>query len=285
MFSPFAKWATILIMFLMLTGSAPAQRIEAEVETDLRTLPQERQEKLTDFADKVRHYLNNSPWCEDEWDYPVYIQATIRLQDMTSGAEERYQGTLVISNSYDIQFSDIRWRFAYQSGDMISYDENDVDSFTSFLNFYVYMILGGEFDKWSTLGGTQYYEKARNIAEQAKFGLGRFIEGWDRRQELVNYFLSEQHKPFREMVDYYFYGLSFVQQDNAKARKHIATAIDKLDRLIANDPDNEYAQDFLKAHYQEIVEVYRRALNKQPLRTMMILDPDHERIYRDILER
>ncbi|MDZ7315377.1 MAG: DUF4835 family protein [candidate division KSB1 bacterium] len=274
----------IVILLLTLTPLR-AQRIESKVELDLRTLPQERREKMSDFADRVTHFLDSSPWCPDQWNTPVYLTLTLQLEDMTQGAEQRFKGTLIISNSYDIQFSDQRWRFAYQSGDPIQFVNDNFDSFTSVLAFYVYMILGGEFDKWGTLAGTPYYEKARNVAEQSKFGLGRYTEGWDRRLDLVNYFLSDQHRPFREMVDYYFYGLSYIKEDNDKARKHVATAIKMLDAILAKNPDNVYAQNFIKAHYQEIVEIYRRAKNKEPLRTMLALDRDHERIYRDILER
>jgi len=280
--SPFILVCSV---WALLTTDLSAQRIEAQIETDLRTLPQEKQEKLVDFADKVVHFLDSAPWSDDPWNTPVYLNVTLRLEDMSSGAEERYRGTIIISNSYDIQFSDLRWRFAYQSGDQIIYQENNYDSFTSVLAFYVYMILGGEFDKWGTLAGTPYYEKARNIAEQSKFGLGRFIEGWDRRLELVNYFLSDRHRPFREMVDFCFYGLSYVGEDNEKARQHVATSIDMLDKIVAADPENKYAKDFINAHYQEFVEIFRRAKNKEPLRKMLILDPDHEQIYRDILER
>ncbi|RQW03064.1 DUF4835 family protein [candidate division KSB1 bacterium] len=276
---------TIGFILLAIRGPVFAQRIESTVETDLRTLPQEKQDKLTDFADRVQQFLDSSPWCDDPWNTPVYLTITLRLEDMSSGAEERYKGTIIVSNSYDIQFSDLRWRFAYQSGDPILYEENNFDSFTSVLAFYVNMILGGELDKWGTLAGAAYYEKARNIAEQSKFGMGRFIEGWDRRLDLINYFLSDIHKPFREMVDYYFYGLSYVGEDNERARKHCTTAISMLDRIVAKDPENEYAKSFINAHYQEIVEIYRRAVNKEPLRQMLVLDPDHERIYRDIIDR
>lgn len=275
----------MLLIMISLSFPAFSQRIEATVNTDLRTLPQEKQEKLTDFADKVTQFLDSSPWCKDQWNTPVVITITLQLEDMSQGAEQRYKGTLLISNSYDIQFSDQRWRFAYQSGDPIQFVDNNFDSFTSVMAFYIYMILGGEFDKWGTLAGSTYYEKARNIAEQSKFGLGRFIEGWDRRLDLANYFLSDRHTPFRKMTDYFFYGLSYVSEDNEKARKHCATAIKMLDDIIAKEPDNQYAQNFIKAHYQEIVEIYRRAKSKEPLRTMLVLDPDHERIYRDILER
>ncbi len=260
-----------------------AQRVEGTVTTDVRTLPIDRQDKLRDFAEKVQHYINSYNWDEDPWQTIVYVNIQLILEDMSSGAEERYKGTIVIDNNYDIQFSDKRWRFAYQSGEQLIHEENAMNSFTNMIDFYLYIILGHEFDKWSTLGGSPYYEKARHVAEQSKFGLGRYIDGWDRRLELVNYFLSDRHKPFREMLDYYFYGLSFVNVDNAEARKHCATAIKMLDKIVSNDPENEYAKKFIDAHHIEMMEIFRRAKDKEPIRTLLVLDPTHERMYRDIL--
>ncbi|NIA28987.1 MAG: DUF4835 family protein [Actinobacteria bacterium] len=267
----------------IFTNQTLAQRVEGEVTTDIRTLPIDRQDKLRDFAEKVQHYINSYDWDEDPWQTIVYINVQLILEDMSSGAQERYKGTIVIDNNYDIQFSDKRWRFAYQSGEQLIHEENAMNSFTNMIDFYIYIILGHEFDKWSTLGGSPYYEKARHVAEQSKFGLGRYIDGWDRRLELVNYFLSDRHKLFREMLDYYFYGLSFVNVDNAEARKHCATAIKMLDKIISNDPENEYAKKFIDAHHIEMTEIFRRAKNKEPIRTLLVLDPAHERMYRDIL--
>ena len=275
----------VVTMFLFITSSKSifAQALEATVSLELQSLPQEKQDKLRDFADQIAYYINSFDWCGDPWNTIVYVDLQLKFDEISTGAEERYKGTIVGGNNYDIQFSDVRWRFAYRSGDLLEHDENVQDSFTSLIDFYMYIILGGEFDKWGTLEGTQYYEKARNVAEQSKFGLGRFIEGWDRRLDYINYILSERHKPFREMVDYYFYGLSFVREDNAKARKHCATAIKMLDRILADDPENEYGQRFIQAHNSEFIEIFKRAKDKSTVRTLLVLDPGNESIYRDIL--
>jgi hypothetical protein len=272
-------------IILLLAVSAPAQRIEAVVTTDLRTLPLDRQDKLRDFKEKVEHYLNAYDWTNDPWNTIVYVDIQIILEDMSTSAEERYKGQIVVSNKYDMQLSDKRWRFAYQSTDILNHDENVMNSFTSMLDYFIYLILGMEFDKWSSLGGSEYFNKAKNIAEQSKFGLGRFIEGWDRRLEQVTYLTSDQHLPFREMVDYYFYGLSLVKEDNVKARQFISQAVEMLDKIISKDPDNEYAKMFLNAHYIEMVEVFRRAQDKTPLRTLMVIDPTHAQVYKNILEK
>ena len=253
-------------------------------------LSEEAKLRLEDFTEKLEYYINDNDRCPNEWNSEVAVGIDMVIKDNSAAAEEKYDcQSFVISNNYDVQLSDHRWKFAYDSRANLQFNENNLDSFTSMIEFYLNVILGFEYDKWGTFAGEIYFEKARNIAEQSKFGLGRFQEGWDKRLELVNYFLSDRFKPFREMVDYYYYGLSFVQEDNDKVRTHIATAIDKLDRILSNEPDNEYAINFLNAHFSEITEIYRRGLDKEPLRKLMIMDPDpqetHKPTYQDILGR
>jgi len=275
----------MILTSLLLTWSHTfAQRIEATVTINYDRLSREKKERLTDFGEKIEHYINSYDWCEDPWNTVVYVYIELIPRDIASGAEERYSGEILVNNNYDIQYFDKRWRFAYQSGEMLIHEESYLNPFTNMIDFYIYLILGGEFDKWGTLGGTVYFEKAKYIAEQSKFGLARYIDGWDRRLDLVTHLLSDMHKPYREMVDYYFYGLSFIKQDNAKARQHCATAIKMLDKILADDPENEHAKNFISAHHIELIEIYRRAKDKEPIRMLMILDPENERAYRDVLE-
>jgi hypothetical protein len=282
--SPSAYIALTAIFILPITGAIHAQILEAEVSIELQQLRVEKRQKLADFAEKIQHYINSYQWCEDKWGNIIPINIQMVLEDISSGSEERYKSTFLINNNYDIQFYDKRWRFAYRSGEMIVHEEGAVNSLSGLIDFYIYLILGGEFDKSATLGGAVYYEKARDIAEQSRFGLGRFIEGWDRRLELVRDLLSDQHKPFREMVDYYFYGLSFVGEDNAEARKHCATAVKMLDKIIADDPENEYCKDFIAAHHIELLEIFKRSKDKSTLRLLMVIDPEHERTYREFID-
>jgi len=280
------KAAAILMMSIVLLqifGALYGQVLEAEVSIELQQLRVEKRQKLANFGEKIQHYINSYQWCDDKWGNILPINIQMVLEDVSSGSEERYKSTFLINNNYDIQFYDKRWRFAFNSNDLIVHEEGALNSLTSLIDFYIYLILGGEFDKASTFGGDIYYEKARNIAEQARFGMGRFQVGWDRRLELVQYLLSDRHKPFREMVDYYFYGLSFVGEDNAEARKHCATAVKKLDKIIADDPENEYCKNFIAAHHIELLEIFKRSKNKSILRLLMIIDPEHETAYREFL--
>lgn len=276
-----------LIVFIgqIFPPSAACQRVVAQVNTILKTLPIEKQEKLADFHDKVTHYINSYDWHNNPYDGgQIDVDMTIMLEDISTSSEERYKATFQVTNKYDIQIFDKRCRFAYRSGELVVH-ENAINSLTALLDYFIYLIIGGEFDKYGTLEGTPYYEKARDIAQQAKFQLSRYDSegGWDLRNEQINYILSKEHQKFREMVDYYYYGISLIESELDKAREYCAEAVRMLDKILEEDPKNEYCKNFISSHHAELINLYKNAQDKTVLKKLMILDPDNAESYRENL--
>ncbi len=273
--------AVLLVAGLALAGwstQARAQRVIAEVTTILKTLPLEKQQKLADFHEKIERYIDDYDWF-DEPEIDIHIKMQWMLEDISSSSEERYRAQILVSNASDIQYFDKRCRFPYNPNEPIVHNEPAFTALTGLIDYYVYLIIGGELDKYGTLMGTPYYEKARDIAEQAKFGLGRFVEGWDLRLDLARKLLSDEHKPFREMVDYYFYGLSVKDEDINEARKYVAEAVRRLANLLDEDPKNDFYNKFLDAHRNEIIDLFKDAKDKKVLVTLAQVDPDHKKDY------
>ena len=282
----FRRSLSILLGMSLIVWSAPhakAQEVRAEVTTILKTLPLDKQQRLADFAQKIERYINNYEWF-DEPEITVEIKMQWLLQDISSSSEERYRAQILVSNNSDIQYFDKRCRFPYNPNEPIIHNEPAFTPLTGLIDFYVYLIIAGELDKYGTLAGTPFYQKALDIAQQARYGLGRFNEGWDLRVELAKRLLSEEHKPFREMVDYYFYGLSVKDDDIEEARKYVAEAVRRLAAILEKDPKNDFCQKFLDAHHIEIIDLFANAKDKGIFRTLMELDPDHADAYKKHLE-
>ena len=281
---------TVLVTAIVIGGmilapsDSAAQRVTAKVTTILKTLPLDKQEKLRDFHERVENYINTYDWTGDREAGEIGLTMQILLEDISASSEERYKAQILVSNNTDLQYFDKRCRFAYQSGERILHQENTIDSLTGLLDYFVNLILGGKFDKLGTLEGTPYYEKAKNIAEQARYGLGRFVEGWDLREAQIKRILSDENKPFREMVDYYFYGLSFVNEDTTKARRYCLIAVDMIDKILKRDPDNVSCAQFLDAHHIEMVNLFEGFPDKSIFKKLIELDPDHEKIYQEHLK-
>ncbi len=247
--------ALLLAILLMAAMPAFAQKVVPRVKTILQTLPLEKQQWMRDFHERVESYIRARDWHDRNYGGEIHVHMEFLLQDNSTSSEERYSVNLLVSNGEDLQYFDKRCRFKYTHGEQITLNDPEQLPLTNLIDFYVYLILGGEFDKRGTLEGTPFYEKARDIAQHARYGLGRFVEGWDLREKLVKDLLSEAHRPFREMVDYYFYGLSLLGEDDAQASKYCAEAADMLVKLLSQEPKNDHATKFLDAHRREMIAV------------------------------
>ncbi len=288
-----AKWffTVILLSFtvclisnIVFSSHIYAQTITATVDLELNALPDEKREKLQGFKQVLEDYLNNHNWTKDEFVGEFSINWTLLLQDISVSYQDRYKAQIVITNNSDVQYSDRRCRFAYQKGEIPAHSDNNWDSLTSLLDFYMNIIIAEEMDKFGNLLGTPYFEKAKLIAEQARFGLGQFIEGWDLRVELITNLLSEKTKKYREMKDFYFYGLYFAKEDPAKARTYIKEAINMLEEIKQQeDPKYKRCEKFIEAHHIEIVELFKDSNDSEIFEKMIKLDPDRANIYRDYL--
>lgn len=273
----------ILSIFYNISGIL-AQNIVATVDLELNALPDEKREKLTNFKQVLEDYLNNFKWTDNEFVGEFKINLNMLLQDISVSFEDRYKVQLLISNNSDVQYSDKRCRMEYQKGEIPVHSDNNWDSLTSLLDFYMNIIIGDEMDKFGHLLGSRYFEKAKLIAEHARFGMGQFIDGWDLRVDLINYIIGDINKKFREMKDFYFYGLYFATDDPAKARLYCTEAINMFEGIIAKeDPKYKKCEKFIEAHYFEIVELFKNAEDRSVFQKLIKVDPDRENIYKDWL--
>lgn len=261
-----------------------AQKVRVTIEVQLDALPAEKREKLQDFQQILSDYFNNFQWTNDEFQGDLPISLQILMQDISVSYEDRYKMQIIISNTSDVQFTDKRCRMAYQKGQIPMHNDNNWDSLTSLLDFFTNLVIAEEMDKFGHLLGSHYYEKAKQIAEQSRFGLAQFNEGWDLRVELLEYLQGDKYRKFREMKDFYFYGLYFSNEDPSKAKRYIKEAIRMLDEIkTQEEPKYPRVENFINAHYIEIVELFRKTGEQEIYDLLIKLNPDREEIYRDLL--
>ena len=251
------------ISFFTYTTNLHPQKLRANVIITLENLPLENQQKLANFKQIIEDYINNYEWTNNEIDVVIPITLQIFFKSaITSSFEDSYTIQILISDNSDVQYFDKRCRMEYQTGELLEHHDNNWDSLTSLLDFYIFLLIGDEMDKFGRFMGTPYFEKAKIIAEQAKFGMGRFIEGWDLRNKLIQSILSDENNKFREMKDFYYYGIFFSEEDVNKARKYCSAAVDLIEEIMTQDPENEKCKKFLSAHYIELIDLFKTSNNK-----------------------
>ena len=271
-----------LLIHLVTASAALARdkKVIAKVTVILDKLPAEKKKRLTDFQDKVTAYINSRVWVEEDYVNPIEIGVQMFLEDEFSTIEDRYRCSMVVSGP-DIQYFDKRGRFPFQENEQLKANV-EYTPLLGLIDFYVYLILANELDKYGSLEGTAYFEKARSVLQQGKFS--RFFEGWDRREETLRTTSSENYKKFRELKDYYFYGMSLEKKDElAQKRDYIKQSVQKLEEVLTENKDNLAAKQFIDAHFQEIVDLFRDAGDGTIFKILIRIDPDREALYEEFV--
>lgn len=266
-----------LFLFSGWLSAVSAKTILSQVRIMLERLPLEKQEKLKDLSDEIEAYINHYDWTDESYDEEMPVDIQIFLMDMSVSYEDRYSGEFLITNNLDNQYYDKYWRFPYEAGERLEHNENEFDPFRGFIDFYINILIGEEYDKYGRFFGTPFFEKARLICDQAKFS-SRFALGWDDRSDLIDYILSEENEPFRIMKDIFFLGLSYVGEEDSTARKYCSQALSMLEEILMNDPENKKLMLFLSAYRMEYINLFNE--DREIIEKLIRLDPDHEEIYR-----
>lgn len=234
--TPF-RWrmSAALLIVLALLAAVPrlqAQELRAQVKVSMEKLPQENQNKLQGLDRVVQSYINQREWAPNEYGYEVPLDFEIYFTEAKAiSFEDRYSAQIVVSNRSNMQYNDKRWDFALEPGVQLNYSEQ-FDAFRSMIDYYVYLDLGFEFDKVKKFGGTPYYEKARRIAQQARFS-SRYFLGWDKREEWVDDLLKKENDQLRYLNFLYYTGewLYYEERDRDTAKQYLLYAIKQIDRI------------------------------------------------------
>ncbi len=279
-----ASGVGILMITAALLGgmhtSLPAQKrgrvITAKVTVILDKLPDDKKARMSNFAEKVQTYIHNRKWTEEDYVRPFEVGFQFFLEDNPTSIEDRYRCTLIAVGP-DLQYYDKRGLFPFQEGETLEESAAYVPV-RGLIDFYMFMILGNELDKYGANGGDNYFAKARGAMQEGKYSL--FAHGWDIREDVVLALTSENYKKFREMKDYFFYGL-WSTDEPAQTQHYVMEALKRLEEVLKENKDNLAAQNFIDAHYQEFIEVFKQSKDTTPFEILLKIDPDRKDVYNE----
>lgn len=261
---------------------AQSQNPVATVKLNTEKLAQESREKVADLGSELGRYVNDYDWTDNSYNFNIPLQVDIffELAQPTS-FEDRYDARIVLSNGTDFQASDKRWTFAYMQGMQFAHT-GQFNSLTSMLDFYIYVMLGQEYDKLKKLGGSDYYHKASEIVQLSKFS-EFFQTGWRERQIYIEKILSDAQIPLRELEYFFVQASQWFKLDNRATAGQYLRVI--LIRLRGIDPENTGLQRFYQLHHLDLARLLSVLGMRSELEELAQLDPDDAATYKQFLEQ
>ena len=219
---------TILSIILLMCISLPlsAQQIKSEVIFHTELLPQDEQDYLKDIDRELSLAIDEYNWTGDAYRYELPIRIEIFFEKYSlSGPYHRYSASVLVAMRKGIQLRDGRWEFRLKKEDRLRIGD-PYDPFTGLVEFYIRICLGYEGDRNSALGGQAHLEKARSVAEKARFE-NQYYEGWVRRREFADDMaLKKSYKNIRTAAFHARAGFYYTRKgDLDAARANLAKTV------------------------------------------------------------
>ena len=262
---------TALASLAVLAAPAGAQELNCDVTLNKQSLAGNEFQFLDELEESVFRYLNDRAWTNDVYDNRERIDCNFRITILANQGLSSFSAELAVEASRPIYgtgqrtrtvfIADRAWDFNYTRGQSLVFDPNTFDGLTSVLDFYAWMILGYDYDSFSELGGTAFFEQARDTAE---LGRARSANGWtddpgeDRsRYSLVQQVLDPAFAPLRRAsFAYHFTVLDHFVLDPQQAWEDALATLTALNELYQEFNRRRYATDvFFAAKYQEITDL------------------------------
>jgi len=289
----------IILVFLGQIGYA--QEFNCSVQVSAPQIQQTNREKFQELRKGLYEFVNERQWTSYGYKIDERIEATIAITIMQELSSDEFKGRInlvlrrpVYGTSYNsilLNYIDNDFQFQWQEGEPLDFQEGTFGSnLTATIAYYLYIYLGMDFDTFSPMGGTPYFQKAQAIVNSAQ---GARETGWKAFESMKNrYWLSENlmnssYSNIRKaMYEYHRKGLDVMQSNIEKGRQGCLNALEMLQRAHREKPRLFLMQLVIEAKKDEFINVFSEAAPMDKTKAVNILkeiDPSNANDYQKIL--
>ena len=222
----------------------------------------------------LEQFINERQWTALQFQENERIQCNLNITVSKYTREDnKFECTAMIQANrpvYNASYTttlynnrDANFDFEFAQFNQLNYNDQTVDNqLTALAAYYAYLIIGLDLDSFSPLGGTDVLQRCMQLVNNAQ-DLG--YPGWKsfedsrNRFAIINDYLDEQMKPFRQLqYDYYRKGLDEMANNAERGRTEISTALEEqLKKAHDNKPLSLLPQIWTDYKKDELVNIYK----------------------------
>lgn len=297
------KLTFLIACLLLLQNEISAQELNCQVKINYSQIQGSTNKQIFDQLEKsIFDFMNNTnKWTNNVYNVQERIECNIFITINQQVGTDEYSGSIqvtsvrpVYKSSYKttiLNVQDDNFQFKFQQFTQIEFNLNKFDNnLTSVLAFYAYVILATDADSFAPLGGTEYWQKAQIIVQNAQ---SASEAGWQSNQQgqknrywLVENTLQPVFKGIRDCsYNYCRTGLDIMWEKVEEGRANILKSLDLLKPVYAARPASYTMQLFFNAKADEIINIFKGATPEEKnkvLETLMTVDPANTNRYSKI---
>lgn len=287
----------VVVVFFFTTLFTHSQELNCKVSVVHRQIQGSNTAIFQTLENALNEFVNNRKWTNDEFSQKERIDCNLLINLSKMENNEFFSGSITIQarrpvynstyNSLLINYIDRNFSFRYIEFDPIIFNENSFDSnLASVIGYYVYLILGLDYDSYSAMGGQPFFQVAEQIvnnAQNASESGWKPMESRNNRYWLIEQLLHDDFKPVR-MFYYTFHrlGLDAMAEKPAATGPEIVKMLKTLEPSFEKQPSAILFQILSDTKYEEFVNIFKPqdpGIRSDVGQILKKIDPQHIQEY------
>ena len=267
------KLVMLAVMALGFGIKAQGQELNVKINFNTQQIQGTDKSVFDNLQQTLEQFMNEKQWTELQYQTNERINCSFNItvtkytrdnnmfecSAMIQANRPVYNSayTTTIYNNKDAEFN-----FQFVQFDQLNFVEEVIDNqLMALMGYYAYLIIGLDLDTFSPLGGTEVLQRCMNLtnnAQNLEFPGWKAFENDRNRFAIINDYLDEAMKPFRQMqYDYYRKGLDEMASNAERGRANISDALKLLKQAHDDKPLSLLPQIWTDYKRDELANIYK----------------------------
>jgi hypothetical protein len=264
----------LTVLFCMGGGVVRSQELNATLTINSDKVQGTNKQVFNTLQNALSEFINTRKWTTATFSPNERIDCNFTIiinsvENNQFSSEIQLQARRPVYNStYTttiFNFRDTEFNFEYTEFEPLEYNENTLNSnLTAVIIYYIYVVLGFDFDSFSPNGGRSFFQQAQQIVTLAQSEPS--WNGWTafsnrkNRHALATALTENQGDCFHTMwYNYHRKGLDEMAANVDRGRTNLISSLSALKELKDLRPASVLLQIFSDSKLDEAVAVYSKA--------------------------
>ena len=293
-------------ILLILLGIIPlasfAQELNCAVSINASQIQTSDAGIFKDMENSIEQFMNGRKWTNDTYKNHEKILCNILITVTKMPAIGSFSASVQVQSARPVfnstytsllfNFADREWEFEYIESMPLEYNDNTFTSnLTSMLAFYAYLIIGLDYDSFSELGGTPYFQRAQSVVNNAQQSA---LPGWQaigsnrNRYWIVENLNNPQMIELRKTIyQYHRLGLDTYEANPDESRQVILNGLKEIKKIRDINPNSILVVSFFDAKGKELANIFSDGniqIRRQAYDIITAIDPSNRTTYEKIIQ-
>lgn len=264
----------IVILLSFSTSVLFSQEINARIQVSAQKVQgSANKEVFRTLQKSLYEFINNRRWSGHTFSPEERIECTFQINITEQTSTDNYKATMQIQsnrpvygtnlNTVLLNFRDQNVQFQYVEHQALEFNETTHgNNLTAIIAYWVYVVMGMDYDSFALNGGTEFFTKAENIvnnAQNAQEKGWKAFDGQKNRYWIIQNIMDSKYAPIRQwMYQYHRQGLDRMSEKVTQGRATIAESFKLLQKVYREKPSPymPYLQLIFDAKADEFVNIF-----------------------------